>query len=75
MISLLEIEATLGSANDTISPRVGRLIPSSLNTFWLGASLSGSLVLIGSPCFVYLPAEVATVLLKTLGAVIDAAVT
>ena len=75
MISLLEIEATLGSANDTISPRVGRLIPSSLNTFWLGASLSGSLVLIGSPCFVYLPAKVATVLLKTLGAVIDAAVT
>lgn len=75
MISLLEIEATLGSANATISPRVGRLIPSSLNTFWLGASLSRSLVLIGSPCFVYLPAEVATVLLKTLGAVIDAAVT
>ena len=55
MISLLEIEATLGSANATISPRVGRLIPSSLDTFWLGASLSGSLVLIGSPCFVYLP--------------------
>lgn len=68
MISSLEIEATLRSAKAAISPRVRRLTLSSLNTFWLGAALSGS------PCFADLPAEVATVLLKTVAAVVAAAV-
>ena len=71
----MEIEATLGGANTAISPRVRRLILSSPNMFWIGALLSGSLLLMGSPSFVYLPAEVATLLLTTLGAVIGAAVT
>ena len=74
MISSLEIETTLGSANAAISPRVRRLTLSSLNTSWLGAALSGSLVLIGSTCFADLPAEVATVLMKTVGAAVFGAV-
>lgn len=68
MISSWEIEATLGCAKVAFSPRVRMLTLSSFNTFWLGAVLSGSLVLMGSPCCADIPAEVAIVLLKTVGA-------